>query len=798
MWSLHVILLCQSLSPLLADDGACLLQKHQSPMASDRLMPSEGDQSLDVPSPQSQIIQMASMGRSFRLGSLYDYRSDTLVPDLLWDPDLTRNYTETTLVGASEYKYAYSDTRQSKCDLLDVSAELCFKYEAIELEGSAKVLMNEASDNHQSRVTLAYKILTKSSEVDLFNPALTTNLRRDAFTKKFATHVVTKVVYGANCVGTFSKSVNHASSKLRVEGEIKDVIRYGLIADGTASANFSKTEKEIEANTSVSVVADVVPGDIALPTSIADAMHYFKEFPKYVGDGVVVEVTLYPLVGINTEAAKLGAMVDKEGVKRAWDIAAQLDKNLLNIGDLTRMDNLGFLTWSEKVLRQEARMKDYKSQYMMNVSDTLTLIKTGTVKNDVLLQFVKDFGESHYQEIVRRNVSKLRDHITLLTGVTTRALASGVGIARSAGDVQIARANKNNVFELVLGGDSWLEKIREFATFALGKHNEEGFAFLYIHALSFPDSFDGITNTTVRWYQNTQLRSGNFTIPGKPGAPAAPQVDLVSAGGRDNEAWVLLNWTKPEKDNCKDLVPCRILRYALMWTWFNDTSRGDETMNGNTHRDETKFKVRGLHTGFTYSFQVAAITWGRGPWSLPSNRTILQRIILNETWAWHVWGPSPQKFLGDKRDMFKNRKTVEITFDPPPPVPRIAEAVQINGLECTSIRNSDSMVSCVIPQQQSSIFDRGNEKYVGVHVLFRDGSTVHSDYGFQYRRVISTDTKYRNCPKGPHDIYYTVCVGNDGLTYFSESDCANVCHGGMNASGPCSFGCQWNLPSDFR
>jgi len=474
---------------------------------------------------------MASMGRSFQLGSLYDYRSDILVPGFLWDPDLTREYTETNQVGNSQYIYADSDTRKSKCDLLDISAELSFNYEGIVLKGSAKVLKNEASDNHESRVTLAYKIKTNVSEVDLLNPNLTFagNLRMEAFTKGFATHVVTKVEYGANCIGTFSKADVDNSSKLTIEGDMKATINYGLVnISANASANFTKTKKDIEANTSVSVVADVVPWNMSLPTSIADARIYFKEFPKYVGDGVVIRVTLYPLVAINPQAAKLGAMVDKAGVTRASEIAATLQKNLRDIGDLTGMDNRGFLTWTEKVLRQETRMKDYKSQYMFNVSEKLELIKTGTKTNDVLLELVKDWGESHYQEGVRHNLKKLKDQIGLLKGVTNGALASGVSIARSAGAVQIAKANKMNVFELVLGGaddyhGGWLEKITEFRIFAHSKQNEEGFAFLYIHALSFPDTFDGITNTTVRWYQNTQLKSGNFRIPGKPGAPAAPQ-----------------------------------------------------------------------------------------------------------------------------------------------------------------------------------------------------------------------------------------------------------------------------------
>ena len=160
----------------------------------------------DYPTPCQQI---PTLGRPFRLGMLYNYYNDCLLPNLnVWRD----NALKTVVTKTSENVVSRFDiiTDIPPVDALGVEANLKLSFFAglikeSNVSGSAKYLYNYKSSKQQARVAIRYKYISHTERV---NHEVIPNDQYSLLSNEHVgTHVVTGISYGAETIFVIDQEV---------------------------------------------------------------------------------------------------------------------------------------------------------------------------------------------------------------------------------------------------------------------------------------------------------------------------------------------------------------------------------------------------------------------------------------------------------------------------------------------------------------------------------------------------------------------------------------------------------------
>jgi hypothetical protein len=751
--------------------------------------------------PEAQLVQQPALGRGMSLGSLYDMRAEMPVTGFLWSPEAMQRNTRTIAANSTSIKYASSDSREAKRNLLDVSAELSLSYALVEVSGSASFLQDKAQSSHEARVSMAYTIGTVSEELDVWSHDLSDNLRIGAIESKLATHVVTKVEWGSSCIATFARSVTESTDKMDVQGALKvGMMTGGVGISGEADVKFRTAQNISNDGLSVTIKGDVVPQNVPLPRNISAAKAYMEKLPTYVGKGVPVKITLFPLKEINTTAAEITGRVEAAEIARATDVLDELDVAMESIGDLLLLDPDGFLAWKWDVENLRNALQDHTDQFTKNVSSQMSARRNGGTSD--LRGLASDHYKTEFSSVnISNRVVELNDEIQTLKALVKALKKANVTIAHSFSDYSkmVVDTTLDSTSALILKGmrpftdPSSIELIRNFATYAQNRANKADMGFVFIHYDSFKDKFDSDSSddnnkasvqrfankTSVQLFRKGRLTFSDFTPPGVPTEPTNPSVggtDRLARvtsnvmGGEGNSSWVKLSWGRPTYPQELSCDGCEVLRYqvkAEYWERDGGSWQPKEEDTITTLDDSTQnVTVYGLTGGRSYRFRVAAINpEGAGPWSDASDPIAVMYSHVDlavdgqeeeDAWAWNRWGPKDRE-VNRHNNQLKARLTIY------PPIQGQIGKVLFGNAPCdlTDTIHAQSKVVCLIPEQPLSSFTKELQKYVDVTV-YDDHSSVVAKGRWLYKLV-----------HGTKDTDGT-CTGNDGLNYVRESD--QVCN----------------------
>ncbi|XP_058871344.1 neoverrucotoxin subunit beta-like [Acipenser ruthenus] len=98
-------------------------------------------------------IELATLGRPFQLGMLYDCRNDSLIPGMtLWDMDTLKKDVDLRSQHNTEFQIIASDSIEDKSSALNIEASLkaSFLGGLVEVKRSAKYLKDTKSSKHLS------------------------------------------------------------------------------------------------------------------------------------------------------------------------------------------------------------------------------------------------------------------------------------------------------------------------------------------------------------------------------------------------------------------------------------------------------------------------------------------------------------------------------------------------------------------------------------------------------------------------------------------------------------------------
>ncbi|XP_040023579.2 stonustoxin subunit alpha [Gasterosteus aculeatus] len=260
----------------------------------------------------SNQMEVASLGRPFTLGMLYDAQRDALITGLtLWDEKTLQGKTIKSPKPSSEFIITDSDTIESKSSLLDVNASLkaSFLCGLIEVGGSAHYLKDQKEFKNQSRVTGQYKSTTRLEQLSMTDLMTLEDHQKDVINKSSATHIVTGILYGANSFFVFDSKKLDSSRVQEIGASMKAMINkiplFSLEAE--VSTKLTEEEKALSASVSCKFFGDFILQSI--PLTYVDAVKTFGQLPQLLGENgekaVPVKVWLMPLTTLYGEAAEL-------------------------------------------------------------------------------------------------------------------------------------------------------------------------------------------------------------------------------------------------------------------------------------------------------------------------------------------------------------------------------------------------------------------------------------------------------------------------------------------------------------
>ncbi|KAJ8404057.1 hypothetical protein AAFF_G00344070 [Aldrovandia affinis] len=169
---------------------------------------------------ESETIELASLGRSFQLGMLYDCRRDMLIPGItLWDAEMLQEDINVRPQPNTDFKIITSDSSEDKASALNVEASLeaSFLGGMISVKGSAKFLNDKKMSKRQSRVTLQYRTSTRFEQLTMKHLGAGNVQHSNIFQEGSATHVVTAVLYGAQAFFVFDQELSTSENQQEIQ-----------------------------------------------------------------------------------------------------------------------------------------------------------------------------------------------------------------------------------------------------------------------------------------------------------------------------------------------------------------------------------------------------------------------------------------------------------------------------------------------------------------------------------------------------------------------------------------------------
>ncbi|KAM9398405.1 verrucotoxin subunit beta-like isoform 1-T2 [Salvelinus alpinus] len=370
----------------------------------------------------NRTLTLAALGRPFSLGMLYDCRNDHLIPGLtLWDEEALRRDIISTDKPFTDFKVITSDSTADKFSVLNVNGSLKASCLAglVKVEGSAKYLKDVKESQNQVRVTLCFSTTKKNTQLSMNHLGQQHIKYKEVFSQGIATHVVTGILYGANAFFVFDRDVSSGEDRQGIEGNLKVMFnRVPYVSIGGEVALDMKNTAE----TKTEKFSCRFHGDVLLennPVTFEDAMDTYKTLPQKVGEGVPVQVNLFPLKALDPTAAQMvrqisGSLVDQ------WQTALE------DLSELEMRCNDAMRSKPVKYLKEiDAKVNTFKKlcfteHLKTTLADLLPYIRGGEKEERVLSDFLKKQQEFRFNSNI---LSECMDRIEREINVVDRFLS---------------------------------------------------------------------------------------------------------------------------------------------------------------------------------------------------------------------------------------------------------------------------------------------------------------------------------------------------------------------------------------
>lgn len=245
----------------------------------------------------SPVLKRPALGQVATLGSLYDARSDAVLPLSLFHGPLPSDAVETTQHQSIDLKVISGDTFAEKFDVCGIDAELGVSVLAglVEVDGSSLYLSDKRDTNQAVQSSLRYDIKTVEEELNLTASGIKKCVALNVLDTDVATHVVTGICWGARYVFTAERQLDpfedRSQAASNLEAQMSSLETAVLLQDET----YTPPERPAK----VAVFGDNL-ADVPFMIDFADAQNVIGNVPHDIaragdGKGQPLFYTLMPL-----------------------------------------------------------------------------------------------------------------------------------------------------------------------------------------------------------------------------------------------------------------------------------------------------------------------------------------------------------------------------------------------------------------------------------------------------------------------------------------------------------------------
>lgn len=308
--------------------------------------------------------EVPALGRPMTLGMLWDARKDELIPGTLWSSPTLQEHTNEILQRSSAFETSACDSIESRCSLLGLEASLkaSFLSGHLELEGSAKYLTDQKTFKNQSRVTLQYKATTICKILAMTIFGSINEQQRHIIEKSSATHVVTRIVYGANALFVFDSEKLDASKVKDIQGSMHALVNKITVFE--VNPKLTEDEKDIIKKFSCKFYGDFILD--RNPTTFEEAVKTIIDLPKILKEkgecAVPMKVSLMPL-------EMLGYGSDRLVKEISIDLLRKIEDTLEVLKEMKERCNESL---ADVVVKDFPQIKEYLNCFLKVCNDKIS------------------------------------------------------------------------------------------------------------------------------------------------------------------------------------------------------------------------------------------------------------------------------------------------------------------------------------------------------------------------------------------------------------------------------------------
>jgi len=194
-----------------------------------------------------QNISRQALSRIARLGDLYDSTTDNFCGVSIFRKQLPPGCPAISKTDSpqSNIKFTIASSLQEKMKILNITGELQLSVLCgmLGMTGCAKYLSQEKNSFKSVESTLLYNIKTVTEHLELFYDEVQDYISHDAVRNSRATHVVTEIEWGADCVLKVTDHNSENKNKQEVERNLKlhvDKLKELVCTTGKVAVNKKK------------------------------------------------------------------------------------------------------------------------------------------------------------------------------------------------------------------------------------------------------------------------------------------------------------------------------------------------------------------------------------------------------------------------------------------------------------------------------------------------------------------------------------------------------------------------------
>ena len=342
------------------------------------------------------LLEMPCLGRPFQLGTLYDCRNDSLIPGVtLWGPD-TLGTAKQTMMETSNFEIITEDSLMAKMLHLDICAglKLSILSGLVKAGGSGEFLYDRTTSKSQARVSLRYKSTSRYELLDL------SHLGRFeypcVFQDDIATHVVTRVQYGADAVFVFDQQVDSTLNFCDVHGNMEAII--SVLPRFNLQESASSAYLDIQSKLEKQKILCKFYGDLNLPmnpTTYQDAVRVYQELPKLLGgagypNSVPKKVWLYPLSKLDSRVQRIVREISPYLIDDLQEVMESLHELEVRINDLIKNEVCVYFVHIKYDLEKlKTLIGGYKVTTMKSLSSLLPKVRGGGEEETKLAELIE-------------------------------------------------------------------------------------------------------------------------------------------------------------------------------------------------------------------------------------------------------------------------------------------------------------------------------------------------------------------------------------------------------------------------